>query len=223
MNKQGNTSSAVMQQRNKPRNDGLDDFPTPPWATRALLHHVVAPRMGFQGQSLSDLTVWEPACNRGYMARPLAESFARVHATDIKDYGWSGQKYTHDFLFGHDGWTPDWIITNPPFRLAEQFADRCLRLAPREGFALLVRSAFLEGNARYEKLFSKDPPTFVAQFVERVDIVEGRVDQKANSATSYCWLVWERGAKGAPEFIWIPPCRRALERPSDYTWENDNG
>lgn len=22
---------------------------------------------------------------------------------------------------------------------------------------------------------------------------------------------------------WIPPCRRALERPSDYTWENDHG
>lgn len=30
-----NCSSAVMQQRSEPR-DSLDDFPTPPWATRAL-------------------------------------------------------------------------------------------------------------------------------------------------------------------------------------------
>jgi hypothetical protein len=30
-----NRSSAVMQQRSEPH-DSLDDFPTPPWATRAL-------------------------------------------------------------------------------------------------------------------------------------------------------------------------------------------
>jgi site-specific DNA-cytosine methylase len=30
-----NTSPAVMQQRHEPHNS-LDDFPTPPWATRAL-------------------------------------------------------------------------------------------------------------------------------------------------------------------------------------------
>ena len=36
-----NTSHAVMNQRREAR-DSLDDFPTPPWATRALCEHVIA-------------------------------------------------------------------------------------------------------------------------------------------------------------------------------------
>lgn len=222
MKKLGNTSSAVMQQRNKPRNDGLDDFPTPPWATRALVEHVLGADIGVQG--LKSESVWEPACNRGYMARPLGEYFDQVYATDIKHYGWDGQAICADFLMPGTGVvSPDWIITNPPFRLAAQFAHRCLDLAPREGFALLVRTSFLEGVERYKSLFARNPPTFIAQFSERVPMVEGRCDPAASTATSYCWLVWERGAKGPPEFLWIPPCRRALERPSDYTWEIANG
>ena len=35
-----NTSHAVMAQRFEAK-DSLDDFPTPPWATRALLEHVI--------------------------------------------------------------------------------------------------------------------------------------------------------------------------------------
>ena len=35
-----NTSHAVMAQRHESL-DSLDDFPTPPWATRALLEHVI--------------------------------------------------------------------------------------------------------------------------------------------------------------------------------------
>ena len=37
-----NRSSAVMQQRSEPH-DSLDDFPTPPWATRALCQHLQGP------------------------------------------------------------------------------------------------------------------------------------------------------------------------------------
>ena len=35
-----NTSHAVMAQRAELKNS-LDDFPTPPWATRALVQHVI--------------------------------------------------------------------------------------------------------------------------------------------------------------------------------------
>lgn len=71
------------------------------------------------------------------------------------------------------------------------------------------------------------PPAVVAQFVERVPMVKGRLDAKASTATSYCWLVWTNRAHGweqpdwAPKgghsaFMWIPPCRKSLERPDDY-------
>ena len=46
-----NKSHAVMAQRSEAK-DSLDDFPTPPWATRALLEHVLP------GSELSELTAW---------------------------------------------------------------------------------------------------------------------------------------------------------------------
>lgn len=211
-----NTSSAVMAQRREPH-DSLDDFPTPPWSTRALMRHIVLPRL-FDPRFEEDGVVWEPACNRGFMARPLGEYFARVIATDVHDYGWPGQERVVDFLYPGEPRPDDlaWIITNPPFRLAAEFVARARALDPAWGYAVLVRTAFLEGGERWRTLFEPHPPSIVAQFVERVPMVKGRCDPKASTATSYCWLVWMRDHHGRPEFTWIPPCRRALERPGDY-------
>ncbi|MBN7758952.1 methyltransferase [Nitratireductor aquimarinus] len=205
-----NTSSAVMQQRSEP-NDSLDDFPTPPWATRALLKHVIMPMTG----PVSDQSCWEPACNRGHMARPLGEFFREVVASDVHDYG-TGHVIL-DFLFPGDVRKVDWIITNPPFRLAQQFIDRSSQIA-RHGFAMIVRSAFLEGVGRFNGLFSVNPPSIIAQFTERVVMVKGRLEPKGSTATAYCWLVWIDGETDT-RFQWIPPCRKRLERPEDYQTE----
>ncbi len=78
-----NTSHAVMQQRRESL-DSLDDFPTPPWATRALIKHVIQPLM--PRRELARDTVWEPSCNRGYMSKALKESFYHVYDSDIADY-----------------------------------------------------------------------------------------------------------------------------------------
>lgn len=206
MNGKQNTSTAVMARRKEPH-DSLDYFPTPPWATRALLTHV----MDVSGES-----VWEPACGDGYMVRPLQERAARVVASDVHDYGWG--HIQHDFLMpylptGFDG--IDWVITNPPFRLAEQFVDRGLAIA-RRGVAVIVRTAFSESIQRYEALFRERPPFIVAQFVERVPMVKGRVDEDAASATAYCWMLWDKADKFETRMCWIPPCRSKLERPDDY-------
>jgi len=110
----------------------------------------------------------------------------------------------------------DWIITNPPFNKAEEFIRRCEYLSPRAGYAMLVRTAFLEGVGRYDRIFLKNPPNVVAQFSERVPMVKGRYDPKASTATSYCWLVWfTHWRPGETMLMWIPPCRRQLEKDGD--------
>jgi len=201
-----NRSSAVMAQRVEPH-DSLDDFPTPPWATRALMEHVLHPVD-------RNWRIWEPACGRGYMADALREYCPTVLASDIHCYGVFAE--VRDFLWHQKPYEVDWIITNPPYRLAQQFAERALDIA-KDGVALLVRTQFLEGISRYEQLFSKAPPILIAQFTERVPMVKGRVDPKISTASSYCWLVWMgRVSDQVPQFIWIPPCRKQLERPSDY-------
>ena len=203
-----NTSAAVMQQRKEPA-DSLDFFPTPPWSTRALCNFL-------EGEvgCLDRQHCWEPACGEGHMAKPLGEYFESVYASDVHPYGFGEVR---DFLWPGDEPAFDWIVTNPPFRLAQQFAKMAVDRA-RRGAALLVRSAFLEGVERHRGLFQPLPPTFILQFTERVPMVKGRYDPKASTATSYCWLVWDRRSPKTsfPRFGWLAPCRKKLEREVDW-------
>jgi len=147
------------------------------------------------------------------MARVLEEYFGEVRAFDAFRYGYGPVR---DFLtYPYEANAVDWVITNPPFRLAEEFVLRGLAVA-RQGVAILARTVFLESAGRYDAIFRDTPPAKFAQFVERVPMVKGRLDQKASTATGYAWLVWERGAKFPPRLMWVPPCRRELERKGDY-------
>ena len=214
-----NTSPAVMAQRHEPH-DSLDDFPTPPWATRALVEKVLLPTRNYR--AIKQHVVWEPSANRGHMVRPLREYFGRVIGSDIHDYG-DHKRVVRDFLF--DGSAPrfieadgiDWIITNPPFRLAQQFVERGLVLKPKAGVAIIVRTAFLESVGRYNQLFRNRPPAIIAQFTERVPMVRGRLTETGSTATAYCWLVWQ-GARRSPSFVWIPPVGASLSARVIILW-----
>lgn len=205
-----NRSHAVMAQRAEPH-DSLDFFPTPPWATRALCEHIIG---------LAGYVAWDPACGDGAMVEPLQEYALHAFGSDVHDYG-AGYA-VNDFLFPGGDTGCDWIITNPPFRLAEQFINRGLEVA-EIGVAVLVRSVFIESVGRYESLFLKRPPAVVAQFVERVPMVKGRLDKRASTATSYAWIVWTKEPVETTRLAWIPPCRKKLERASDYPTGESNG
>ena len=196
-----------MSQRAEPP-DSRDDFPTPPWATRALIEHVIRDTALFKKQ-----TCLEPACGAGHMAKVLEEYFFQVNASDKYKYGYG---HCHDYLA--DDWpstTFDWVITNPPFRLAEEFLLKSLEIA-REGVAILARTVFIESVGRYNRIFLDRPPTKFAQFTERVPMVRGRLDKKASTATGYSWIVWEKRITCEPRLLWVPPCRKTLERDCDY-------
>lgn len=197
--------SVMAVRQSDPR--ALDLFPTPPWATRALLCEVIG------SAALQGAVVWEPAAGLGTMSEVLAEFAHTVVSSDVHDYG---KGHLIGSFVGEgadviqiDGGV-DWVITNPPFNLALEFAMQGCEVTHR-GVALLVRSVWSEGGERYRELFSKNPPTTIAQFCERVPMVAGRWDPKASTATSYAWYVWKRPAVvGRPrtEFVWIPPGQR---------------
>ena len=66
-----NTSHAVMSQRN-PNMDTFDNFPTPPWATRAFVESQL-----LGANDLATSTCLEPACGQGYMSETLKEYFGQ--------------------------------------------------------------------------------------------------------------------------------------------------
>lgn len=199
----------------------LNFYPTPPWATRALFTDVFP-----EIDEYIPASAWEPACGLGHMAAVLRERVAKVMASDVADYGSPHQDGVIDFRTSPPLLpAPEWVITNPPFDYAQEFLEKAMTVATR-GVALLVRLAFLEGEERYETLWTRFPPTLHAPFAERVAMCLGGWDPVMSTASAYAWFVWKRNSSGQwstplpnarsfPTFI-IPPGRRAaLSRPSD--------
>lgn len=215
-----------MQQRHEAP-DSLEDFPTPPWATRALCEFLLS-----IGLPLGKLTGWEPCCNRGFMVKPMREYLASVRASDVMRYpDWTLDDEPELIDFATTGYTEpmvDLIFGNPPFNLAEMFIA-IARCRSRVACAMLVRGAFTEGERRYARLYSKRPPDFELKFSERVVMLKGRLIQsgavdpfaekpgtKASTATSYVWLIWLADGDADTRARWVPPSRRRLEREGDY-------
>ncbi len=168
---------------------GPDFFPTPRWATFALIDNE-----SFRGD------IWECACGDGSMAQVLEETGCKVRSSDLFDrgYGVSG----HDFL--KPRWKADNIITNPPYNCAEGFVASGVSQAKRK-FALLLRLAFLEGANRANTIFSKTPPSRVWVFSERITFYPAGAKRQGTGTTAYAWFVWDKDALGQTELKWLKP------------------
>lgn len=210
---------AVMARR-RTALDELDYFPTPPWASRAFLFETLLPIIASSSLTLGAPSVWEPAAGGGHMAAVLAEGCARVHATDVHDWG---PGFAQGSFIGGGlealascPFTPDWIVTNPPFKVGVEFARRALETATH-GVALLCRTGWVEGVGRHEQLYGPRPPSFIVQYSERVPMVKERWDPDATTATAYAWFVWCRDIPfDDTRFRWLPPGReRRWTRPDD--------
>ena len=75
-------------------------------------------------------TIWECACGCGNLANVLILNGFRVYATDLKDRGYGIRGI--DFLKEHESISPI-ILTNPPFSLANDFAEHALKILPVGG------------------------------------------------------------------------------------------
>jgi hypothetical protein len=173
--------------------DPEDFYPTPEVATRALIRVERFPR-----------TVWEPACGDGAISRVLEAAGHAVLSTDLYDrgYGTTGV----DFLAVRD--RCENVITNPPFRHAEEFAAHARRLARRK-VAMLLRLAWPEGVGRYERIYSKDPPTRVFVFSQRIHFTRGGSGGRRRifgGMVAFMWMVRDKAdTTGRTDLRWIPP------------------
>lgn len=168
--------------------DGPDFYPTPAWATHALIESE-----RFVGD------VWECACGDGAMSDVLAER-GDVISSDLYDrgYGESGVDY-----LATSRRAPN-VITNPPFNSAEGFVAKGLQTAERK-FALLLRLAFLEGANRANTIFHKAPPSRVWVFSERITFYPKGAVIAGSGTTAYAWFVWDKDHSGATELAWLKP------------------
>ena len=172
--------------------DGPDFFPTPAWATHALIDNEA-----FKGD------IWESACGNGAMSDVLAKSGPPVRSTDLYDRGYGDAGV--DFLDTNS--RAENIVTNPPYNAAEGFVKSGL-VASKRKFALLLRLAFLEGANRQRSIFSVAPPSRVWVFSERITFYPAGATPKGSGTTAYAWFVWDKDSAGT-ELKWFKPGYKA--------------
>ncbi len=174
-----------------------DDFyRTPPSAVSALL----------AVETFSPI-VWEPACGDGAISNVLIDAGYKVVSTDLVDRGYGIPK--RDFLLERNLLAPS-VITNPPFKLADEFALFALGLGA-EKVALLCRLAWLEGGKRHKELWSRRPPARIWVFCRRQTLWRGD-DPNAKDqggAIAFAWFVWDVGHTGSPALGWLPTAPRS--------------
>lgn len=161
-----------------------DFYPTPPEVTRALLDFIMPTNKG----------IWECACGQGHISKVLEEDGYQVTSTDLFDTGYG--KPGVDFLTSEMPAGCNFIITNPPFNLAEQFIRRAASL-PLIGFALLLKSQYWHA-AKRASLFEEHRPAYVLPLTWRPDFLFGG---RGGAPTMDCiWTVWLLGS-GRCEYI----------------------
>jgi len=164
-----------------------DYYGTPAWVTQLLCNI-----------ERFDGPVWEPACGHGLIASVLAANGYSVISTDLVDrgHGITGA----DFLMER-GRLGRSVVTNPPFKLAREFATHALDIGC-EKVALLLKLAFMQGGDRTPWLF--------ASGLRRVVVISKRItfvaapDRPAftsNFVDGYGWFIWERGYVGPVELV----------------------
>ncbi len=175
-----------------------DDFyPTPPEATEALLAHET-----FEG------IVWEPACGDGAICKVLEARGHEVMATDLnyRGYGIGDRDFLHSFPAHDEDANPPNVITNPPFKLAEEFIWKSLEMtahATKPGkVAMLCKLQFLEGGKR-KLMFEKTPLKRVYVFSKRLTMTRNGIKMKNSGMIAFAWFVWEHGYEGEPTVAWL--------------------
>ena len=166
-----------------------DFYPTWPAATSALL-----------AVERFDGAIWEPACGDGAMSAVLEAAGYPVVSTDLIDrgYGEGGR----DFLMEWNPLAPN-IVTNPPFRWAQQFVDRALQLTTGK-VAMFLRLAFLESLERGRWL-PTTPLARVWVMSRRVPMQKAKLqeDGDGHGVIAFAWYVWEHGHEGPPLLGWL--------------------
>jgi len=173
--------------------EGPDYFPTPRWATYALIDNEA-----FKGD------IWECACGDGAMSKVLETTGSSVYSSDLyaRPYGDSGKDFLTTKRRAKN------IITNPPYNSAEGFVKAGLEKADRK-FALLLRLAFLEGGNRNRTIFSVSPPSRVWVFSERITFYPAGAVVGGSGTTAYAWFVWDVDAPTGTELRWFTPGYKA--------------
>lgn len=145
--------------------------------------------------------IWECACGEGHLSKRLEDYGYNVLSSDLIDRGYENA-LVMDFLEQDNKFDGD-IITNPPYKYCSEFILKALELI-NDGnkVAMFLKLTTLEGQKRYEEIYSKQPPKTVYIYSKRKQCAKNG-SFEGTSAVCYAWFVWEKGYQGDTILKWI--------------------
>lgn len=149
--------------------------------------------------------IWECAAGELHLVNVLREHDYNVRYSDIINRTDEDMEII-DFLTYSGIWNGD-IITNPPYKYAQEFIEKSLEIIPKGNkVAMFLKIQFLEGKKR-KKLFQKYPPKVIYVSSSRLLCAKNgefeKMIQGGGSAVAYAWFVWEKGYKNDTVVKWV--------------------
>ena len=148
-----------------------------------------------------DKNIWECAVGQGHLAERLKKYGYKVKCSDLIDRGYPETKII-DFLKEKHNFNGD-IITNPPYKYCTEFILNALDSIPYEHkVVMFLKLQTLEGQKRYEEIYSKYPPKTVYVFSKRKNCAKNG-EFTGSSAVCYAWFIWVKGEYTTTKLKWI--------------------
>lgn len=121
------------------------------------------------------------------------------YATDLINRGYGT---VEDFLLNTEPYHNGDIVTNPPYKFAQEFVEQALRKVDTgRKVCMFLKVLFLETQKR-KQLFTKYPPIYISSY--RINCAKnGDFKTYKQSAIAYTWLVWVKGYQGETIIKWI--------------------
>ena len=153
-----------------------DYYATDPIAAKLLLE--VEPDLS---------NIWECACGEGHLAKIFDEAGKLGKATDLIDRGYGT---VEDFLLNKELYHNGDIVTNPPYKYAQEFVEHSLsKVDEGRKVCMFLKVLFLETQSR-KKLFDKEPPKTIYVSSSRINCAKnGDFKTYNSSAIAYAWYV----------------------------------
>jgi hypothetical protein len=145
------------------------------------------------------LSILEPACGNNAIVKILEKYWDKdkIVANDLFRNG-------KDFLSETTEY--NYIITNPPFSLAQEFILKAKEIS-KEKFCFLLPLSYLHGKSRYDNIWTDTyfPLAKVYIFTRYPLLGEvPRDDGKYHTGMMvYAWYVWDKYHLGEPTIDWI--------------------
>ena len=180
-----------------------DFYQTPYSMTEQILETIIQDEKFIVAQ-----TILEPCAGEGAIVKVLKGRLplAKIYASDINRQVCNWDFLKHDFNQHFD-----WIITNPPYSLADEFVKRAKEIS--SNVLMLLPLNYLQGQKRFkEEIFKNLNGIYIFTRMPMLSD-EMREDGKYSTGMqAYAWYRWCKYTNEAPQIYWLDNQKYVLKK-----------